>query len=118
MRDFKGLKVWAKAHALLLNVDRTVRGYPRTYANLSSQTRRAAESIGTNIVEGAAKESQKEFARFLQTSFCSCSELEYHLRVARDYGLLREPTWSALTRDTVEVRMMLSGLRRRVKGED
>ena len=114
MRDYKRLKVWEKAHVLLLNVDRAIRRFPRDYSSLKSQLRRAAESIATNIVEGAARPSEKEFKRFLQISYASCSELEYHLRVARDYGILQHTAWTDLTKDTVEVRMMLAGLLRRV----
>jgi four helix bundle protein len=117
MQDFKRLDVWAKAHALMLNVNRELRCFPREYANLRSQLRRAAESIPTNIVEGSARRSQREFANFLQISFSSCSEVEYHLRVANDYGILKKRAWESLTRDTIEVRMMLSGLIQRVRGE-
>jgi four helix bundle protein len=117
MQDYKRLDVWAKAHALMLNVNRELRRFPREYANLRSQLRRAAESIPTNIVEGSARRSQKEFANYLQTSFSSCSELEYHLRVAYDYGILKKREWESLTHDTIEVRMMLSGLMKKVRGE-
>jgi len=51
----------------------------------------------------------------LQISFSSCSELEYHLRVAHDYGILKKREWESLTRDTVEVRMMLAGLMKKVR---
>jgi four helix bundle protein len=117
MRDFKNLKAWAKAHALLMNVNRVVRRFPRDYASLRSQTRRAAESIPTNIVEGSAFESDKEFARYVQTSISSSSELEYHLRVAHDYGVLSQKQWSSLTADVCEVRMMLTGLIKRLRGD-
>jgi four helix bundle protein len=117
MQDYKNLKVWAKAHALMLNVNNVARRLPREYASLRSQMRRAAESIPTNIVEGSGRNSRKEFASYLQTSISSCSELEYHLRVARDYGLLSQKEWASLTRDVREVRMMLTGLIKRLRGE-
>lgn len=115
MQDYKNLKVWAKAHALLLNVHRAVRRFPREYTSLRSQLRRAAESIPTNIVEGSAFASDKEFAKYVQTSISSCSELEYHLRVAYDYELLAQQAWSTLTRDTCEVRMMATGLIKKLR---
>jgi four helix bundle protein len=49
---------------------------------------RAAESIVFNIVEGCGARSRKEFARFLDVSIKSCSELEAELELAKDYGVL------------------------------
>jgi four helix bundle protein len=115
VQNYKKLQVWRKAHALLLNCHRTLRAFPREYGSLKSQLRRAAESVPTNIVEGCGFLSQKEFARFLQSSASSSNELEYHLLVARDYGLLDQRTWSSLTRDTQEVSRMLHGLLEKVR---
>lgn len=75
---------------------------------------RAAESVPTNIVEGAFCSTQKEFARFLDISIKSTGELEYQLQLARDYGALQDRTWESLTDDAVEVRRMLVGLRQRI----
>lgn len=115
MQDYKRIKAWAKAHALMLNVNRELRRFPREYANLRSQLRRAAESVPTNIVEGSACKSSKEFANYLQHSIKSSSEVEYHLRVAYDYRLLPRERWAALTKDTCEVRMMLTGFTKRLR---
>lgn len=117
MQNYKKLDVWAKAHALALNCNRAIRAFPREYASLKSQIRRAAESIPTNIVEGCGFVSQKEFARFLQISISSSNELEYHLRVALDYGLVNQRDGSSLTRDTEEVRRMLHGLLKKVRAD-
>ena len=118
MQDFKKISAWVKAHALLLNVHRAVRGFPREYVSLRSQLRRAAESVPTNIVEGSARDSQKEFASYLQSTISSSSELEYHLKVAHDYGVLSQRNWQDLTRDTIEVRKMVTVLRKRVLGRE
>ena len=67
MQDFKKLHVWRKAHALALNAHRVagqIRG--ASYLSLRSQLIRAAMSIPTNIVEGRAKHSEREFCRFLR----------------------------------------------------
>ena len=114
VQDYKNIKAWAKGHALLLNVHRVVRRFPRAYSNLRSQMQRAAESIPNNIVEGSACVSNKEFAKYVQHSINSCSELEYQLMVARDYGLLHQRQWSALTSDVCEVRMMCWGFKKRL----
>jgi four helix bundle protein len=118
MQDYKRIKAWEKAHRLLLNIHRAVRGFPREYVSLRSQLRRAAESVPVNIVEGSTRESQKEFASYLQTSISSSSEVEYWLRVAHDYGLLPQRVLEPLTADTIEVRKMLTSLRKKVLGRE
>jgi four helix bundle protein len=74
----------------------------------------AAESIAFNIVEGCGSTSSKEFARFLDISIKSTCELEYQLQLATDSGLLSRRVWSPLSAETVEIRRMLCGLRRKV----
>jgi four helix bundle protein len=74
----------------------------------------AAESVAFNIVEGCAATSRKEFARFLEISIRSTSEVEYQLQLATDYGVLPHHVWRSLTAETIEVRRMLCGLRRAV----
>jgi four helix bundle protein len=75
---------------------------------------RAAESIPFNIVEGCGARGNKEFARFLDISIKSSSELEYQLQLGRDYGVLPKRDWQSLTAEVIEVRKMLCGLRRAV----
>jgi len=53
----------------------------------------AAESVPFNIVEGCGGHSQKDFARFLDNSIKSSSELEYQLFLAKDYGVLLPDRW-------------------------
>lgn len=115
MQDFRRLRVWQRAHAFALAVRRATDGFPRTgYAELRSQLRRASESIATNIVEGCAAASRLEFARFLDIAIKSASEVDYQLQLARDLGVLTHDVWEPLAREAVELRKMLSGLRRTV----
>lgn len=95
------------------------RGFPRTgYAELKSQLTRAAESIPSNIVEGCAAATAKEFARYLDISIKSTAEVEYRLQLATDNGVLAPRTWRSLTAEVVEIRRMLCGLRRSVLSAD
>ena len=115
MQDFRQLRVWQRAHALAIEARRTTETFPRTgYAELKSQITRAADSIASNIVEGCAAASRQEFARFLDISIKSASELDYRFQLARDLDVLRYDVWKSLARDVVEIRKMLSGLRRTV----
>jgi four helix bundle protein len=116
MSDFRKLKVWQKAHALALHVDRAASGIRASrHASLRSQLVRAAMSIPTNIAEGRRQESEREFMRFLRYSVNSSSELEYHLMVGRDLGALPEAESRTLLAELIEVRKMLYGLLHTIK---
>ncbi|MDP9203942.1 MAG: four helix bundle protein [Gemmatimonadota bacterium] len=111
MSDFKKLQVWQKAHALSLTIDRMCKRMRGSqYASLRSQTFRAAMSIPANIAEGRCKNSDKDFARFLGYALSSCSELEYHLIVARDTKVIPESDFVSSISQTITVRKMLYGL--------
>lgn len=99
----------------MLNVRRATRDFHRAgAAPLKTQISRSAESIPNNIVEGCFAATQKEFARFLDISIKSTGEVEYQLQTARDYGVLGERNWNTLSEDTIEVRRMLVGLRKKI----
>ena len=116
--DFKKLRVWRKAHALALNAERIateIRG--ADYKPLRMQMNRAAMSIPTNIVEGRAKNSDRDFARFLGYALGSAIELEYHVIVARDIDAITSPDASSLLSQVIEVKKMLHGLIARLSEE-
>lgn len=115
MRDHRRLLIWARSHALAVEVRRATRGFPRAgYGPLQSQTTRAAESVVLNIVEGCGASSLKEFARFLDHSIKSTSELESQLELAKDYGALGGWEYQRLSTETVEIRRMICGYRAKV----
>ena len=115
MADFKKLRVWEKAHALMLAVYGVAKSIRKTYdISLRSQMNRAALSIPTNIVEGRRQASDPEFARFLRIALNSGFELEYHLIAARDIGAIAERDSDFLICQVIEVRKMLHGLLRRL----
>lgn len=74
----------------------------------------AAESIVLNIVEGCGARSPKDFARFLDHSIKSSSELESQLELANDYHVLPDSTYQALTAEVVEIRRMTCVFRSKV----
>jgi four helix bundle protein len=113
MQDFRKLDVWKRAHAFVLDVRRAIRGLPRSgYRTLHTQIVRAVESIPHNIVEGCGASTQREFARFLDVSIKSTTEVEYQLILSRDYRILPQHVYDRLTTEVVEIRRMLCGLRR------
>jgi four helix bundle protein len=119
MQDYHKLDVWRRAHENVLNVRRATERFPRTgYSSLKDQMIRAGESIPFNIVEGCSAKSQKDFARFLDISIKSTSELQYQLALALDYTVMAEAECEKLSKETVGIRKMLCGLRKRVLGAD
>jgi len=115
MRDFKRIKAWQRAHALSIAIHKLARSFSRKgYGQLKSQLTRAAGSIATNIVEGCGAPTNKEFARYLAMSIDTANETEYHLLCSRDLALIPEKDWEKFTAETVEVRKMIVGYRKRV----
>jgi len=116
MKDFKELRVWAKAHELTLLIYRLTREFPRDEIyGLISQMRRSAVSIGANIAEGCGRRTDGEMARFLQIARGSASETEYHLLLARDLRFLSESDYASTEKKIVEVQRMLTSLVQKVQ---
>ena len=115
MKDFHELIVWDRAHKLALEIYACTRDFPKDEQyGLTSQMRRAASSIPTNIAEGSGRGSQADFARFLVIAIGSASELEYELILSRDLNLIPDPEFRRLTNEVVSVRKMLITLARKI----
>jgi four helix bundle protein len=116
MKDFRELKVWEKAHRLVIGVYRVTGAFPKEeMCGLTSQMRRAAASIPTNIAEGCGRGGDAEMARFVQIGMGSASELEYLLLLANNLGFLKDDAHATLTAETQELKRMLSGLLRSLR---
>ena len=115
MQDFRHLNMWRRAHALAIEVHKSSRGFARLgHTNLRNQLTRAAQSVAANIVEGCGASTRSDFARFLDISIKSANETEYHLLAARDFDLLSLEQWQRFTAETVEIRKMIFGYRRKL----
>jgi four helix bundle protein len=111
MQDFRNLKVWHKAHELVLEVYRVTREFPRDELfALTSQTRKSAASVPTNMAEGCGRGSDADFARFLWMANGSACELDYQLLLARDLGYIAAETYQGLFARLDEVKRMLASL--------
>ena len=116
MQDFKKLRVWQLAHRLALDAYRTVDRRFSKFPGLRSQMLRAAQSISSNISEGAGGE-KAEFARFLGMSIRSALEFENDLLLSRDLGLIELQEFDALNGQVDTVRRKIIALRRKIRGE-
>lgn len=111
MKDFRTLSVWQKAHRLTPEVYRATRDFPREELyGLTSQLRRGASSVPSNIAEGCGRGSDADFGRCLHIAMGSASELEYHLLLAHDLSLLEKTLYQRLTTSCTEVKRMLTAL--------
>ncbi|MEO8633677.1 MAG: four helix bundle protein [Gemmatimonadales bacterium] len=109
MQGYRRLKVWQKAHRTTLEVYRVTRSLPaKERFGLISQMERAAVSVAANIVEGSARGSDREAARFFRYSLGSAAELEYLLLLATDLGYGVEQDLPAVSDAVVEVKRMLA----------
>lgn len=118
MRDFRQIKVWAKAHQLTLEIYITTSQFPREELyGLTSQLRRSAASIPANIAEGYGREGNAELARFLQMGIGSAYEVEYHVLLARDLHFINLETYYRLHEKIVEIKRMLAALLIKVRAE-
>jgi four helix bundle protein len=108
MRNFQDLLVWQKSHELTLKVYKISVTFPKEELfGLTSQIRRAASSIATNIAEGSGRNSDAEMKRFLIISTGSCSEVEYQLILSKDLGYISEALYKELSCEVVTLRKML-----------
>ena len=103
------MKVWEKAHQLVLSVYYTTASFPRdeTYG-LTAQIRRAASSIPSNIAEGCGREGDAELARFCLIARGSASELEYQILLAHDLKLIPSDHYQDLSQQITEIKRMLT----------
>ena len=118
MKDFRQLKVWEKSHQLALSVYKATKKFPKEELyGLTSQIRRASMSIPTNIAEGCGRNTDKEFARFLQIAMGSASETEYQLILARDLEFLPTDSYEKLHSEVEEVKRMLASLLKTLRAD-
>jgi four helix bundle protein len=119
VRDFRALKVWEKSHNLVLAVYDLTGTFPREETfGLTAQLRRCSASIPANIAEGCGRSGDAELGRFMIIAMGSASELDHFLLLAHDLGYLNDQDHQRLSRETGEVKRMLSTLITMVRAAD
>jgi four helix bundle protein len=113
-KPHKKLDVWKLAMELVTEVYRATEAFPKEERySLTDQVRRAAMSIPSNIAEGAARQTRREFANYLHVAQGSLSELDTLLELSRHLGYLASNEWAALDTRMERIDKMISGLIRR-----
>lgn len=108
MHNYKQLDVWSRGIELAASIYETTKNFPNEEKfGIISQMRRSAVSISSNIAEGAGRNSDKEFRRFLNISFGSCSELETQLIISLKLGYLSGEESENLLSELTEIQKMI-----------
>src|SRR3990167_434932 len=107
----KDLVLWQKSLALAIDIQRATASFPRSELyGLVSQMRRAAVSVPSNIAEGSARRTTKDFTAFLHIARGSLAELETQLMVAESVGYLSPTASQTLMSKADEISRILTGL--------
>ena len=116
MKDFKELKIWKRSHKLTIDIYRATQKFPKEELyGLTSQIRRAASSIPTNIAEGCGRRTNAELANFLNIASGSASEVEYELLLAKDMDYIDDVQYQLFANEVREIRSMLSAYMTKVR---
>jgi four helix bundle protein len=111
MRDHTKLRAFELADEITLLVYRITAGFPKEEIfGLTSQIRRAAVSVPSNIVEGWARDSEADYLRFLNIAFGSLRELHYQLSLAKRLGFIGDQNYFLIEPKVVETEKVLNGL--------
>jgi four helix bundle protein len=118
MRDHTNLRAFEMADDIAVLVYQVTAGFPREELyGLTSEMRRAAVSVPSNIVEGCARDSQADYVRFLNMAFGSLRGLHYQISLSKRLRLLSNQDTELLEPKIVESEKVLNGLIRALRDD-
>jgi four helix bundle protein len=110
-KPHKRLNAWKSAMELAVELYRMTDSFPSREAyGLTQQIRRAVTSIPSNIAEGAARQTKKEFVNYLHMVQGSLSELDSQLELANKLGYLKDDALTSMDGRMSQIDKMISGL--------
>ena len=111
IKSFRDLEIWKRGMALVEEMYKVTKSFPREEIyGLTSQSRRAAVSIPSNIAEGFARFHNKEYRRFLYMSLGSCAELTTQIIIASRLQYSTERTAESLIDEVDQISRMTMSL--------
>ncbi len=114
--NYKDLKIWQRSRELVSELYVATKKFPKEEQyGLTSQIRRAAISIPSNIAEGYSRRSSKELKRYLDIATGSCFEIETQILIATDLGYLDNICGSQLLEEILVITKMIRKFRSQVK---
>jgi four helix bundle protein len=115
MHNFRKLDIWIKSVSLVTDIYRLTNTFPNQERfGLISQMQRAAVSVPTNIAEGSAKSSNKDFARFLEISIGSLLELETELLISFNLQYIDLEKYNIFQNHVIELQKMITGFKNKL----
>lgn len=115
MQTVRDLNVFKKAHLLTLRIYEVTKFFPHEELfGLTSQMRRVACSINSNLMEGGSKHSDKEYSRFILIARGSASELNYQIELVTDLNMINKQDSEYLKSEINQIGKMLSALHKSV----
>lgn len=111
LKSYKDLKVWQKGYKLTLETYKTTVKFPKSELyGLTSQMRRAAVSIPSNIAEGYMRQYPAEYLQFLSMAYSSAGEIETQILLSHDLGFMKDTDFGKIYGMEQEVAKMLFAL--------
>ena len=119
MKNFKSLLIWQKSMSLVTETYLITKEFPKEEIfGLTSQIRRSAISIPSNIAEGFGRDSNKEYLRFLNVSIASLFELQTQLEIGENIEYLTEQEFNKIYEDSRELERMLVAFINKIRERD
>ncbi len=117
-KTFRELIVWQKSITLVTHIYEVTSNFPKEEIyGITSQLRRAAISIPSNIAEGFGRNSKKEFVRFLRITFGSIFELQTQLEISNNLKFLSLNDFNKIYDSTREIEAMLASLIKKINSK-
>ena len=114
-KGFKDLLAWQKGMRLVEEIYKITHKFPREELyGLTSQMRRSAVSIPSNLAEGQVRKSKNEFAQFISIALGSCAELSTQLDLSNRLEYLDEENFLKIAENINELMKILHGLRKKL----
>ena len=111
IKAFTDLNAWKESHSLVLMLYKATKNFPKDEMfGLTSQMRRAAVSITSNIAEGFGRQTYKEKVQFYYMAQGSLTELKNQVIIARDIGYLEDANFQQLEKQSNIAHRLLQGL--------
>jgi four helix bundle protein len=112
MHRFKELEIWKKSRFFCSKIYKVTSSFPNEEKfGLTNQLRRASVSVPSNIAEGSSRQSNKDFARFLEIAIGSAYEIETQILISSDLGFINSEDLIELTNMLEEIIKMTSRFR-------
>src|SRR3989338_6455490 len=109
IRSFTDLDAWKEGHNVVLSIYRITEKFPKEEIfGLTSQIRRCAVSITSNIAEGFSRQSYREKSQFYSIALGSVTELQNQLLIARDVGHINNLIFKEVADNTVKVHKIVN----------